>query len=256
MLQLSYAFESAGLVPKVGSGLLAAVDKIKFSSHNLETRYDYNNLDDRYFPNRGDHYGAYLKYTAMAKTSIAITVADTLETIHLENENTGSLAVRFFYNMVRPLGNRMSFGMQNAFYLNLFNTDDTLYLSTGFLNDNYVGGFRKLAPNMHPFWGAEPSRYYAENLYFNGLWLRYEPVRNLFFQVNTQFYHPYYPLALVFPQLKERPYYFGGKNYLWGVGASVSYRSPAGPLSFTIAKGNTDAGMQFFLNLGYYLDRN
>lgn len=256
ILELMYSYETAGLKPKVIGEEYSYIDRIRYKSHNVELRFEYNDLNDNYFPTDGDKYGIYMKYTPVSKSNFKFTFADTLESVEIEAENTHFLAPKLYHKMVRSVGNRITLGLQNAYYFNLLNDLDSLSSGSGFLNQNYIGGYRKLAPNIIPFWGARNIRYYSENLFFNELMFQYEFKRNFYFQLVTQYFHAYFPLGYLIEDLKDRPFDFGGKDFLLGVGASVSYDSPIAPITFAAGKANNDTPLQYWINLGFYFDRD
>jgi NTE family protein len=256
ILEIIYSYKTAGLKPKVVGEEYRYIDRIKYSSHNIEARFEYNDLDDLYFPKSGDKYGVYLKYTPRSKSKITIELADTIDAFDFEYENNDLLAPKIYHKMVRSFGDKITLGLQNAYYFNLLPDRDTISYGVGFLNENYIGGFRQLAPNIIPFWGARPLQYYSENLFFNELMFQYEFKRNFYFQFVTQYFHAYYPLGFLFEDLKDRPYDFGGKPFLLGIGGSLSYDSPIGPITFAAGKANNDTPLQYWINIGFYFDRD
>jgi NTE family protein len=256
ILELVYSYKTAGLKPKVIGEEYDFIERIRYNSHNIELKFEYNDLNDLYFPTHGDKYGIYVKYTPVANSKFTFSFGDTIESIDIDFENNDLLAPKFYHKMVRTFGEKVTLGLQNAYFFNLIDIEDSLSTGVGFLNENYIGGFRKLAPNIMPFWGARPVQYYSENLFFNELMFQYELQRNFYFQFLTQYFHAYYPLGFLIEDLKNRPYDFGGKNFLLGIGASLSYNSPIGPITFAAGKSNTDIPLQFWVNLGFYFDRD
>jgi NTE family protein len=254
MIQLSYLYESAGLNPKIISNELRIIDKLKFNANSFMLLVDHNTLDDRYFPKHGDNLGFNLKYSTNSSLTINLNQLDTIPVSDFKVVNYGSFSNSIFQQSIRSIGNRLSFGMKNSLDFNLMNHDSSTVVSTGFINDNYIGGFRKLAPNNKPFWGAQPLRYYAENVFYNELMVQYEFKHNMFIQVLSQYYLAN-PLGFLFSSVKDGRYLFADDNYLFGVGASLAYKSPVGPISVSVGKGNTGTKMQYNFNLGFYFDR-
>ncbi len=254
ILQLLYSFEGASLVPKVVSGD-AIINKYNFSGHNFELKYDFDNLDSRFFPVKGNNYGFLLKYTTGSRLKANMQLADTLDPFTIEVEDKGSFMTRIYHKIVIPAGEKLSVGMLNSISYDFYHKEDTVTIATRFLNQNYIGGFRKLAPNFMPFWGAEPMTYFAENLFYNELLIQFEPKRNLYLQLVSQYFYAN-PLGSVIPSVKDSQYYLGGDRWLFGGGATIGYRSPIGPISFSVGKGNTLPDLQYFINIGFYFDRD
>ncbi len=254
ILQLLYSYEEASLVPKVVSGDVL-IDKYRFSGHNFELKYDFDNLDSRYFPVKGNNYGFLLKYNTGSKLKADIQLADTLDPINVEVDNNGSFLTKIYHRILIPAGKKLTFGMLNSISFDFFPEEDSVASATRFLNQNYIGGFRKLAPNIMPFWGADPLTYYSENLFYNELMVQFEPKRNLYLQLVSQYFYAN-PFGSVLPSVKDNPYNLGGKQFLFGGGATIGYRSPIGPISFSVGKGNTSADFQYFINIGFYFDRD
>jgi len=255
VIQFSYMFESAGLVPKIVTNEFRILEKIKYNANSFELLADFNNLDDRYFPRKGSNMGFILKYTANSNMKINLMATDSTPKMSLEVEGTNTFLNKIYQRSIWPLGKKVSIGMQNSLSFNFINKDDSALISTNFINDNYIGGFRKITPNTRPFWGVEQLRYYAENLFYNELSLQYEFKRNMFLHLITQYYQAN-PLGFLFSSVKDGNYIFDGDNYIFGAGASLAYRSPIGPISFSIGKGNTGNKMMYNINIGFYFDRN
>jgi NTE family protein len=255
IVQLSYFYETASLKPKIAPNELRIIDKLKFNANSFELLVDFNNLDDRYFPKHGNNLGARIKYSTNSSLTIHLNQIDTIPKSEFKETDYGSFSNSFFQKSVISVGNKVTFGMQNTLNFNLMDRDQSAVVSTGFINDSYIGGFRKIAPNDMPFWGAQPLRYYAENVFFNELMFQLEFKRNLFFQVLSQYYLAN-PMGFIFSTVKEGRYDLGGDNYIIGVGASLAYRSPMGPISISIAKGNSGTELMYNFNLGFYFDRN
>jgi len=256
LLQLIYAYETAVLRPDVVSQADYFFEKISFGSHSLQLNFEYNNLDDRYFPTRGMLHRINLKYTAATDIKLRFFLADTLDPVSSTVESPASIAPSYSHQWVIPLGEHLQFGFKNAFFFNIKDNTDSTMLSSGFLDVNFIGGFRQLMPNFRPFWGAAPAEYGAENLFYNELMFQYRAGRNLFFQLKSQFYHPYLPFGWIFPSMKDSEYDFGGKDYLLGAGLSAGYRSPIGPLSIAVGKDLQGGGFNYFISLGFYFNRN
>jgi len=216
---------------------------------------DFNNIDDRFFPRRGSNLGLIAKYTANSNMKINLMATDSTPKMSFDAESNGSFLYRIYQRTIWPLGKKVSIGMQNSLSFNFLNQGDSAIISTNFVNDNYIGGFRKITPNTRPFWGAEQLRYYAENLFYNEFSFQYEFKRNMFLQLVTQYYQAN-PLGFLFTSVKEGNYIFDGDDYIFGVGASLAYRSPIGPLSFSVGKGNTGNKLMYNINIGFYFDRN
>ena len=68
------------------------------------------------------------------------------------------------------------------------------------------------------------------------LMIQYKIGKQLYLQALGQIYHAYYPFGWIFPAMKESLYEMGGRNHLIGIGFSVGYQSPLGPVSISIGK--------------------
>jgi NTE family protein len=218
-------------------------------------KYDFNNLDKRFFPGKGNKYGFLIKYNTGSKLTANLQLSDTLDPFNVEVENEGSFMMRIYHRIMIPAGEKLTFGMLNSISYDFYNKEDTVTFATRFLNQNYIGGFRKLAPNFMPFWGAEPMTYFAENLFYNELMVQFEPKRNLYLQIVSQYFYAN-PFESIISSIKDSPYYMGEKQFLFGGGATIGYRSPIGPISFSVGKGNTLPDLQYFINIGFYFDRD
>lgn len=254
-LELTFAHQEASLRPQISGSDLIYIQKVRFDSRKLSLAFNYNNLDDLFFPGSGQRFSADLRFAFNSAMDIEIQIADTTEVFSAVLKDDFAFFPRIRHQLVKPVGKNLVFSMTNAIQLSLFNDDDSISIGPAFLNANYIGGFTRAMPNFQPFLGAGPLQYYSENIFYNELILRYEFLRNLFVDVKSQFYHAYYPMAFLFPDLKEDLYLMGDQPYLLGVGATLSWASPLGPFSFSIGKGNTGLPLQYHINLGFYFDK-
>jgi len=258
LFQLMYAHESNLLRPEVISNENFSINKLDFQAHNIWLSFEHNNLDHRYFPTKGSHHRVSFQYRTTIKLEIEDEPNDTLDPVTLNVNAPPSISPSSIHQWVIPFSDRISLKLKTGFNFNIHLKEsiDTFPLASGILDMNYIGGYRKLMPNFHPFWGSELREYHSEHLFSSEVMVQYRIGRQLYLQALGQFYHAYYPFGLIFPAMKESIYSMGGRNYLLGFGASVGYLSPIGPISISIGKDVHSNRMHHFLNLGFYFNSN
>mgnify|MGYP006283071783 CR=1 FL=1 len=254
IVNLTYSYETAGLKPEILGSDLRVFDVLKFKSHNIEFNLEHNTLDNWYFPKYGNRLGIDASYSIKSVLETNFILSDTLDPIYIKSESRGILTADISQHSVYTIGKNITVGTSNKIGFFFREPGDTLSVGTGFLNQTYIGGFRKLSPNAQPFWGAETLRYYAENVFHNELMIRYEIRRNLYLSIISQYFLPN-PLSFLYSGIKNGEYNFGGKKHLFAVGGSIAYNSPLGPISFSIGKGNTGSNIQYNINIGFYFDK-
>lgn len=254
LFQLNYYFEFAKLNPKILSSALKGLSNLKVSTRGVDFGYEYNTMQDRYFPSSGSNFGFKARYSDVSTLNFDFSYSNLIPPTALNFSVYNTCYSEFFHSISIPLSRKISLINNTLIAFSLVNKNDSLLSVVNFLNQNYIGGFRKLAPNIYPYWGAEPMRYYSQNLFSEGLTLQFEPKRNLFIQMSTQYFNAN-PFGIFSVLNNSKDYYLGGKKHLLGFGALIGYRSPIGPISFAVGKGSTNAKVQYTINIGYYFDR-
>lgn len=255
VIQLSYFLESAGIKPKIVPAELRILEKIRYNANSFELMYDFNNIDDRFFPKKGSNIGITGKYTISSDMKIHLSATDSTPKTSYKTDVSSSFSNKIYQRTIWPLGRKISIGMQNSLNFNFLNSNDSSIISSEFINENYIGGFRKIAPNIRPFWGVQQLRYFAQNLFYNEFSFQYEFKKNMFFQLVTQYYHAN-PFGSLISGINDGKYMFDGDRNMFGVGGTLAYKSPIGPISFSVGKGNTGNELMYNINIGFYFDRN
>jgi NTE family protein len=258
ILQLLYMHERAALKPDVVSEEDFSFNKLNYKAHQLQLNFEYNNLNHRYYPTRGMFHRISFKYMTVIDLDMEYEPAGPDDPGEITLRSPASISPAFLNQWILPMGDRFSLNLKAEFDFNIHvnETKDTLELSSGILDMNYIGGYRKLMPNFNPFWGAELQEHHSEHLFSGALTFQYKLGRQIYLQARSQFYHAYLPFGWLLPGMKESIYDMGGRDYLLGFGASVGYLSPIGPISFSICKDVHSKRIQHFLNLGFYFDHN
>jgi len=256
VFQLSYDHERTSLSPKVISTTNSSINTLNFQAHDIWLKFEHNSLNNRYYPSKGSRHRLSLKYRTSIHMKVVNEPSDTLDPMTFDLTTPPSFSPHLFNQWVFPVTDRMSLGLKTDINFNIHvkESTDTFALQSGILDMNYIGGYRKLMPNFHPFWGAELREYHSEHLFSSELIFQYRIGRQLYLQALGQFYHAYLPFGWIFPAMKESIYEMGGRNYLLGFGASVGYMSPIGPISISVGKDIHSNRMHHFLNLGFYFD--
>ena len=256
ILRLLYAHERAGLRPDIVSQEDYSFNKLDYMAHQLLLNFEYNNLDKLYYPTSGTHFSIAFKYMSIIDLDMELEPVDPQSPTHLELKAPASISPSLLSNWVVPLSDRLSLNLKTEFDFNIHVREsvDSLDLSSGILDMNYIGGYRKLMSNFNPFWGAELQQYYSEHMFAGQVILQYQPGRQIYLQALGQFYHAYLPFGWIIPAMKESVYSMGGRDYLLGFGASAGYLSPLGPISISAGKDVHGDGWHYFFNLGFYFD--
>ena len=256
ILQLLYEHERAVLEPEVVSNADYTFKKLTYKAHQILLNFEFNNLNDRYYPTRGSHHRISFKYMGIIDLDMEVEPIDPQGPTHLEKRAPASISPSTMSQWIIPLGNRLNINLKAGFdfTIHVRESVDSLELSSGILDMNYIGGYRKIMPNYNPFWGAELQEYHSEHLFSGELILQYKIGRQIYIQALGQFYHAYLPFGWIIPAMKESIYDMGGRDYLLGFGCSVGYMSPIGPISISIGKDVHEKGIHHFLNLGFYFD--
>ena len=256
ILRLLYTHERAVLKPDIVSQEDYSFNKLNYQADQIELNFEYNDLDRWYYPTHGSHFRAALKYMSTIHLQMEVEPVDPAAPTQLSQRAPASVSPSFLSHWVVPLTERSSLNLKAVFDFNIHIREsiDSLELSSGILDMNYMGGYRKLMPNFYPFWGAELQKYHSEHLFAGELTFQYRIGRQVYLQAVGQFYHAYLPFGWLIPAMKESIYSMGGRNYLLGFGVSVGYMSPLGPISISVGKDVHGKGMHHFLNLGFYFD--
>jgi NTE family protein len=256
ILQLLYAHERAVLEPEVVSGADYSFNKLTYKAHQVTLNFEYNNLNGRYYPTHGSHHRVSFKYMGIIDLEMEVEPAGPQDPGLLEKRAPASIAPSAMSQWIVPLGNRWTMNLKAGldFTVHVRESTDSLELSSGILDMNYIGGYRKIMPNYNPFWGASLQEYHSEHLFTGEVIFQYQIGRQLYLQALGQFYHAYLPFGWIIPGMKESIYDMGGRDYLLGFGCSVGYMSPIGPISFSVGKDIHGKGLYHFLNLGFYFD--
>lgn len=256
ILQLLYAHERAVLEPEVVSSTDYSFNKLTYTAHQVLLNFEFNNLNDRYYPTRGTHHRISFKYMGIIDLEMEVEPSDPEGPSLLEQRAPASISPATMSQWVIPLGKRWNMDLKAGFDFTVHVREavDSLELSTGILDMNYIGGYRKIMPNFNPFWGAELQEFHSEHLFSGEMAIQYKAGRQLYIRALGQFYHAYLPFGWIIPAMKESIYDMGDRDYLLGFGLSVGYVSPIGPISYSIGKDIHGKGATHFLNLGFYFD--
>ncbi len=141
------------------------------------------------------------------------------------------------FTKATPLSNRLS--LLSCVYAGYINGDsvppDYLYYSGGLvLNDYQIGVF--------PFVGMELFELSDKNAVTLGLDLQYEFLKNQVIQLR----------ANVGKTTHNFNDLYSGSNYDFGYGLTYGFRSPIGPLEFTLMKNNRRKGILTYVNIGFW----
>ena len=256
ILQLLYSHERAVLEPEVVSNADYTFNKLTYTAHQVRLNFEFNDLNDRYYPTSGSHHRISFKYMGIIDLEMEVEPPDGGDPVLIEERAPASISPSGMSQWIFPLGNRWSMNLKAGldFTVHVRESLDSLELSSGILEMNYIGGYRKIMPNFNPFWGAELREYHSEHLFSTEVILQYKAGRQIYIQALGQFYHAYLPFGWIIPAMKESIYYMGGRDYLLGFGFSVGYLSPIGPISYSIGQDIHGRGTTHFLNLGFYFD--
>jgi NTE family protein len=256
ILRLLYIHERAVMKPDVVSDEDYSFNKLNYKAHQLLLNFEFNNLNNRYYPTHGTHHRISFKYMTVIDLEMKIEPGDPAAPTLLELRAPASISPSLLNQWIIPVNERFSVGLKTQFDFNIHVREsiDSLELSSGILDMNYIGGYRKLMPNFNPFWGAELQEYHSEHLFAGEVTFQYKFGRQIYLQALGQFYHAYLPIGWIIPGMKESIYSMGGRDYLLGFGASVGYQSPFGPISISVGKDVHSKGMHHSLNLGFYFD--
>ncbi|MGW8315898.1 MAG: patatin-like phospholipase family protein [Bacteroidales bacterium] len=256
ILQLLYSHERAVLEPEVVSNADYTFNKLTYKAHQILLNFEFNNLNNRYYPTEGVHHRISFKYMGIIDLDMEVEPSDPQDPGLLQKRAPASISPSAMSQWVIPLGDRMSLNLKAGldFTVHVRESIDSLELNSGILDMNYIGGYRKIMPNFNPFWGAELQEYHSEHLFSGELIFQYKVGRQIYIQALGQFYHAYLPFGWIIPAMKESIYYMGGRDYLLGFGCSVAYMSPIGPISYSIGQDIHGHGTTHFLNLGFYFD--
>ena len=258
ILRLLYAHERAVLKPDIVSQEDYSFNKLNYKAHQLSLDFEYNDLNRWYYPTYGTQVRAELKYMSIIDLEIQVDPAEPGAPTQLSSRAPASVSPSLMSQFVFPVSDRFSINLKALFDFNIHIREaiDSLELSSGILDMNYIGGYRKLMPNFYPFWGAELQKYHSEHLFAGELIFQYQIGRQIYLQALGQLYHAYLPFGWIIPEMKRSIYSMDGRDYLLGFGASVGYMSPLGPISVSIGKDIHSKGWRHFLNLGFYFDPN
>jgi len=230
---------------KITEESIRDISKINYNNTQISLFYKYNNLNDRYFPTRGTV--ANVALSATTNTNGKITIFDTEFNINdlgdLMQTNTIN-ALRAEVKPIIPISSKFVIISKARIMISNIR-DNTLNLS----EYDYVGGFTPDLVNATEYYGAGSKEYGLGNYFYYRIGGQFEPRRNLFLQADFNFLSAEYPIKWFYPDadtgklgMRKNRHAFAGK---------VGFKSPIGPVSFTVAKDHYKKGLAASIMVGF-----
>lgn len=231
------------------------IDQLKYSSTKFKAFYQFNNLNDRYFPTRGMNVN--LEISATTNTNGELKIKNyklngiNLGEIEWKNESLGGLletstikSLKLDFIPFLPLSKRLV--LLSKAKLKLSTIADNLLNVTEY---DFVGGFTPDLVNGTEFYGAGSKEFFLANYFYGRFGFQYEVRRNLFVQTNINLLTTEFPIKLLYPQADTGT--LNGKSTRIGYALSIGMKSAIGPISLAVAKDNYRNGVKASLIIGF-----
>lgn len=231
------------------------IEQLKYSNTKFKAFYQFNNLNDRYFPTKG--LSANIEISATTNTNGKLNVKNfelngtNLGDFEWRNESLGGLletstikALKMDITPYIPLSRKMV--LLSKARLKLSTIPDNLLNLTEY---DFVGGFTPDLVNGTEFYGAGIKEFFLANYFYGRFGLQYELKRNLFIQTSINMVTTKFPVTFLYPQANTGT--MNGMASRFGYGVSIGMRSVIGPISLAVAKDNDRNGVKASLIIGF-----
>ncbi len=245
-------FESSVFKPKIGGEDIRTLNELDWKSWSVRFYAEYNGLNHRYFPRGGSRYFTSVKYSI--DVDYSLEVMESGEIIPLELGIDPFATLQGGHQNFWPVTPWLTLGMSNTLVMNFIDRLDDQVGSLPYINDQVlIGGYRPLMSNGVAFWAGKPTEFYADHLFLNQMMLQFNPGREFYLQLVSQYFNAKYPMKWAYPDLSDESYFLG-KDYhaLLGYGALVTYSSIIGPISAGVASHNHTNRWNAFFSIGFY----
>jgi len=210
--------------------------------------FDYNTFDSKYFTSKGS------RFKLKAETNL-----DTQEKYLIEGDsiaaNPGmddkiSFFTESFFQLSLLFDNYEKLSpkwvMSNAFFAVATTLPDMELVHT-----YLVGGMFPADPNQIPFYGIPENTIFMNNGMIYRLGFRYQVVNKLYVSAKINALFDAKDVTEILDIHSDESYFGNPDNYIMGVGAEVSYRSPIGPISVGAAINDAYGGVWSHIRLGF-----
>jgi NTE family protein len=244
--------ERSVLTPRIASGDLRQLDKLRWNSWSSMLGFSYNSMQSKYFPKEGAIYTAEAKYSF--GIDYDINIQDTLGIFPIDLDPQDFFSFTLKQHNRWKLSERLTAGLQNVVIMNFFDRNNAFETIAPFFNDQiFTGGYRPLLRNSLPFWGADQLSFLTDHLFYNEILFQYEVVDNIFLEGASQYMNSEYPMKWFYKGIEDDVTNLTGNSHsLWGYGFKASYMSIAGPITFGIASHNKTSKWNPFFGIGFY----
>jgi hypothetical protein len=231
---------------KVTEESIRDISKISYNNTKFTFFYNFNNLNDRYFPTRGLLTNIELSSTVNTNGKVRIFDIDyDLEDLGGDLLETDAIhALKAEIKPVLPIGQKFAVITKARIMLSNI-SDNTLNLN----EYDFVGGFTPDLINSTEYYGSDAKQYGLANYFYYRLGGQYEIIRNLFFQAHFNYLSTEYPIKWIYSDADIGK--LGNRTSRYGFAGSLGFKSPLGPVSVALAKDVYDKGMQASLMIGF-----
>ncbi|MDH4294980.1 MAG: patatin-like phospholipase family protein [Cyclobacteriaceae bacterium] len=235
-----------GLKPKIADEFLRSISKIQYSSTAFSLYYQFDNMNDRYFPTKG-----FKSEIRLSKTTRSSGKAEFGDTLTIRDEELGELlftssisAADVMILPIIPLNQRLS--LLGKMRLRLSN----LPANTLNLGDyDFIGGFTPGVINANEYLGVGTREFGLANYFYAKLGLQYKVRNNLYLQGIFNYLDAEHPVTWIYPNADVGK--LGDRYSRFGYGGAVGFSSPIGPISFSFAKDHYRERWRASLMIGF-----
>jgi NTE family protein len=238
------------LKPKVGIISVRAdsgyqITQLKYSCTVLGAFYQFNNLNDRYFPTRGMSSNIELTASLSADGEFSGNDEDKNNEYNNLIEKNTIKGLEMDIVPIIPLSKK--FVLLSKAKLKLSTLDDYAQNATEF---DFIGGFSPDIVNANEFYGAGIKEYYLANYFYARLGAQYELFRNVFLQAHFNVLTTEFPVTFLNPDVVMGNMW--GEKTRYGYAAMIGMKSAIGPIKLAVAKDHFRKGLRASLIIGFH----
>ena len=237
---------TASLKPKVTGDILRSISKINYSNTLITLFHQYNSFNQRYFPTKGVSSNVRISRTSQVNGKVAFGDTLVLEGPELDGILDTDNIISFSVDVEPIIQISSKFSLLTRARMSV----STIGANTlNLLDYDYIGGFLPGQYNSTEYYGAGLKEFITANYFYGRLGLQYNPVGNLFIQVQGNYLDAEYPMKWFYQDAEFTK--LGDRNRRFGYGGMLALKTPVGPIAIALAKDHYRSGWYSSLIIGF-----